>query len=634
MAQFIQSIPSRPKVRPVNKIHTSKAPLIHPGRTIETKPRLGKDEVATLEREFRRNSKPSTETKIAYATQMKVDLPRINNWFQNRRAKRRQERIEREEKALIDISQQNPVEAVDIQCLNQLPSESLTNSIDTVASGTSHPLQYFSNLSIESNNALLGTNQHMYITSTPITAQYPIDDGETSFTLDNTFLPEVIDCDSSNQFVETLSYGFDNTNFKDAVTYLTTQLVPKSQPIINVGDQGTSTDSTHLIFGENNLHSQSPASIQSPMAFLGHENNQDILREEQMGQTIDEITTPDFIDGIVPTGNCHAPFTDSLENTMCNTGATLHNQGPLPAPVNVPFIPRPPSNIASRRKKVQQRPAALIPDTTDSYGTVGPRTASQVERFHRPRESPLTSPMRRIVSAGGNRAVASGRVQKPGSELSQRSPISLCGYEKMNRYVENSHQNFRNCPPLSCTSPQSSSFAPLTPLSAKDMSLVNWDSANSTLSPTVTSPDNNFSVNGTNPFIPFEAGNQNLASPVSCYFHPLAQTPRDFNFGSEFSEKSTFAGQNDGFFNTYQTTPFVYPPGQSPLPVFAPQLNAELFAYELSLNTPAGPEISIQSANEQLSVDNCYQPPKPATLKAKFNKTFQFSHTTPADYEK
>ncbi|CAD6506330.1 BgTH12-07256 [Blumeria graminis f. sp. triticale] len=634
MAQYTQSIPSRPKVKLGNKFHTSKAPLIHSGRTIETKPRLGKDEVATLEREFRRNSKPSTETKIAYATQMKVDLPRINNWFQNRRAKRRQERIEREEKALIEISPQNPAEAAHVQCLNPLTSESLTNSIDTVATGTSHPLQYFSNLSIESNNALLGTNHHMYITTTPITSQYPTEDGETSFTLENAFMPEDVDSNSSNQFVETLSYGFDHTSFKDTVSYLTTQLVPKSHPIINVGDQGTSTDSTQLMFGENNLHSQSPASIQSPMEFIGLENNQDLLREEQLGRTIDECTNSNFIDGTVPTGSGHASFTDSLENTICNAGTTLYNQGPLPAPVDVPFISRPPSNIASRRKKVQQRPAALIPDTIDGHGTVGPRTASQVERFHRPRESPLASPMRRIVSAGGNRAVASGRVQKPGSELSQRSPISLGGFEKMSRYVENGHQNFRNCPSLSCASPQSSSFAPLTPLSVKDMSLVNWESANSTLSPTVMSPDNNFAVNGTNTFVSLEAGNQNLASPVSCYFHPLAQTPRDYNFGSEFSEKSTFAGQNDGFFNTYQTSPFVYPLGQSPLPVFAPQLNADLFAYELSLNTPTGPEVSIQSGNEKLTVDNCYHPPKPATLKAKFNKTFQFSHTTPADYEK
>jgi hypothetical protein len=50
----------------------------HPQKPNETKPRLGKDEVDILEREFKKNPKPSTQTKRQFAEDMRVDLARIN----------------------------------------------------------------------------------------------------------------------------------------------------------------------------------------------------------------------------------------------------------------------------------------------------------------------------------------------------------------------------------------------------------------------------------------------------------------------------------------------------------------------------------------------------------------------------
>jgi hypothetical protein len=47
-------------------------------KTNETKPRLAKDEVEVLEREFKRNPKPSTHIKRAFAEDMGVELARIN----------------------------------------------------------------------------------------------------------------------------------------------------------------------------------------------------------------------------------------------------------------------------------------------------------------------------------------------------------------------------------------------------------------------------------------------------------------------------------------------------------------------------------------------------------------------------
>ncbi|ROT36961.1 hypothetical protein SODALDRAFT_325516 [Sodiomyces alkalinus F11] len=64
----------------------------HGGRTTESKPRLAKEEVDKLEREFQRNNKPNSNLKKQLAEEMRVDVARINNWFQNRRAKAKQER--------------------------------------------------------------------------------------------------------------------------------------------------------------------------------------------------------------------------------------------------------------------------------------------------------------------------------------------------------------------------------------------------------------------------------------------------------------------------------------------------------------------------------------------------------------
>ncbi|KAM7209309.1 pah3 homeobox protein encoded by the pah3 protein [Naviculisporaceae sp. PSN 640] len=63
---------------------------MHASKQTEPKPRLAKDEVELLEREFAKNPKPNSSTKRELAEQMGVEVPRINNWFQNRRAKEKQ----------------------------------------------------------------------------------------------------------------------------------------------------------------------------------------------------------------------------------------------------------------------------------------------------------------------------------------------------------------------------------------------------------------------------------------------------------------------------------------------------------------------------------------------------------------
>jgi len=58
--------------------HSSGMMGIPTTKTNETKPRLGKEEVEILEREFKKNPKPTTQTKKQYADDMDVELARIN----------------------------------------------------------------------------------------------------------------------------------------------------------------------------------------------------------------------------------------------------------------------------------------------------------------------------------------------------------------------------------------------------------------------------------------------------------------------------------------------------------------------------------------------------------------------------
>ncbi|KAL4976809.1 hypothetical protein BDW66DRAFT_134358 [Aspergillus desertorum] len=68
-----------------------------------SRPRLTKEQVETLEAQFQAHPKPSSNVKRQLAQQTHLSLPRVANWFQNRRAKakqqRRQEEFERMQKA-------------------------------------------------------------------------------------------------------------------------------------------------------------------------------------------------------------------------------------------------------------------------------------------------------------------------------------------------------------------------------------------------------------------------------------------------------------------------------------------------------------------------------------------------------
>lgn len=72
----------------------------------ESKTRLSPEQMAELEREFRMNHKPKTERKKLIAHRLRLQLPRVNNWYQNRRAKAKHQRPSTQE---YDVSSNDEV---------------------------------------------------------------------------------------------------------------------------------------------------------------------------------------------------------------------------------------------------------------------------------------------------------------------------------------------------------------------------------------------------------------------------------------------------------------------------------------------------------------------------------------------
>ncbi|KAI5207410.1 hypothetical protein E4T39_01922 [Aureobasidium subglaciale] len=75
--------------------HLGQMPHFNPaalaGLAVDVKPRLTKEQHDVLESEFRKQAKPNTNTKKRFAEILGVSLDKVNNWFQNRRAKSKQD---------------------------------------------------------------------------------------------------------------------------------------------------------------------------------------------------------------------------------------------------------------------------------------------------------------------------------------------------------------------------------------------------------------------------------------------------------------------------------------------------------------------------------------------------------------
>ncbi|KXT03946.1 hypothetical protein AC578_9315 [Pseudocercospora eumusae] len=90
-----------------SSLHNSPNPPFYPQVMTDSKPRLTKEQHDILETEFQRQNKPSTQVKKGFAENLNVSLDKVNNWFQNRRAKSKQD-AKKQQGAYNLFAQQNP----------------------------------------------------------------------------------------------------------------------------------------------------------------------------------------------------------------------------------------------------------------------------------------------------------------------------------------------------------------------------------------------------------------------------------------------------------------------------------------------------------------------------------------------
>lgn len=625
-------------------------------KTNETKPRLGKDEVDILESEFQKNPKPTTQTKRQFAEDMGVDLPRINNWFQNRRAKRKQEK------------KQEAYEAGQAQ-------EAAGFSAPTSPDPYHNHNGYFS---------------ETHLTSIP----HP----PTSFSIAGppppvaSFNPQYTDpptasMESLQRTLAAAQAGEDFNDFDDPLAAFGRPVV--QDPLNNDQAQFLSPDDSNPHFPLNRSYSY-------PSTFTSNHLSNDIypsmseLRESQ-GESSSQTPTPftSFLNTSTPDVNgpqSVATFPSELlaqsqpHDNARTSNSTSESESPegsdeshfgtfrydvteskessIPPPgPSIPFkSPPPPMDIASRRKKVQVKPAALTADTLRARPGIGPRTVSHAaDGFRRSNDSPLSSPMRRIVSAGGNRNVLSGRIYKSGIESAQRSPINLTHFTDSQGFLEHNFHNFyptRNAPSLTGSSSLTSSLAPPTPMSppGREMTFVKRDMPRSTASPDPSLNNYVFNQNVPGCFTSME-GDQNLASPPETPQAQMSMNPSGAGWPAviDFQEKSwTYEASDEPLYtpgvDTFpleaqlpqQPSPPSYlnmssqpdtPFGQQFNPNFlyggheSPHYKSESPQYTLATQTPS--EYTFPESRSHFATGM-----SPLTKP----KTFQFSHTTPADF--
>ncbi|TVY90711.1 hypothetical protein LAWI1_G006829 [Lachnellula willkommii] len=618
-------------------------------KTNETKPRLGKDEVDILEREFKKNPKPTTQTKRQFAEDMGVDLARINNWFQNRRAKRKQEK------------KQEAYEAGQAQ-------EALGYS-----DGASSPDFNYGNAYFNDNSMLPQSSAPFPVVTgppppvAPFNPQYSDPSSASMESLQRTMAAAQA-ATQQHEFHGSFSeqsdsmVAFGGSMIQDSSSSDRAQFPPPNSSMAHFEDNQYSFPST---FTNNIYNSPQPAvelqsspeetATQTPTAFIDYSCSGSDLNGSQTVTTFPSQLLGQTHGGLPSQSS---DITDSQSPEESNGGSLAHafkydiaesdessNSPPSPSFKSPP----PPTNIASRRKNAV-RPAALISETLQNRPSMGPRTVSHAEGFRRPIESPMSSPMRRIVSAGGNRNVLTGRIYKTGIESAQRSPINLGGFSDAGAFMEHNYHTIRNPPSLSALSSLNSSLAPPTPMSPREreMTLVKRETSRSTASPHEGSMNYVFNQGVPGCFTSIEGDDQNLASPPETPQAQMTMQSRNgWANGTEFQEKQwSYEVPDEPLFTPAQGVfplelqmpqpQYLSNMSQPVTPAFGQQFNPSfMFENESPRFKNESPQytLSSQSHSEYLFPDgqNHYSMGLLTSPLTK-QKTFQFSNTTPADF--
>ncbi|KAI6564702.1 hypothetical protein MCOR04_009064 [Pyricularia oryzae] len=449
----------------------------------QPKPRLSKDEVDLLEKEFQKNHKPTSGRKREIAELLKVDLPRINNWFQNRRAKEKgikktQEFAARQAAEQAEQQSESGSISKDEQDGEGSDGESTDND-HTLAQPSTAPFPADNasiNSGLEEDSTVSTTNSHTPIEPNVMTKEDLVRDG------DEYPSPQSLPFQSTDQASD---FNFQH-NF-----------VAMSE------DQGFSSDYSHSGLPLNGMPAQfthDGFSVSDQLSFVGQQYTSAVDNDAIIAPT---PSFPSQLLGRLEFQDMDphqaAPSSFDLQGMQVESPTAMTtipddgspNSMPMspPTPSDLRFkSPPPPANLASRRNKGV--PAQLNATALRSY-SYGPKTGLDLSK-----RADCPSPIRRIASATGPMP---GRIQKSltlgtGSSA-PRSPMYL---ERTKDALIRSFSNTRSPVPLQ---PINTSLSPMTPGEYYGMPAATQGTRENTVSSSASDDEQSFGIgaNGVQP---------------------------------------------------------------------------------------------------------------------------------------
>ncbi|KAL8703382.1 MAG: hypothetical protein Q9201_003438 [Fulgogasparrea decipioides] len=646
-----------PNVISTHPMHKPVIPSLEEAAEAEdtsTRPRLTQEQIAVLEDNFKSKPKPGTDFKKQLATSIGLSLQRVNNWYQNRRAKARHQRPQERR---FDVLPNDPSalwSPVDLAFPDY--SSGFLDHSPQLSSPSDHPpaVDYLSIHTKSENGPDPSSSFHPeldmfqgYLNPAAIEHDIsPVTDGLYSQTL-----PEASNLDMAKLVTpQVQAWGMQDwtpesqngTQFiDDGLAALQASQNAFSQAMYqssiegyHVGNLSCQTFATASSSDGEQPSLMTPPPRTSPLPFVPQDRRESVsaelasdfntihLQQSQssvgfVGESADSAVSATH----TPDGTPPAPPQLHLDANA------MHSQ-PLSDPM-VNSLGPPRLDIASRRKR--PRPAALRPEAQRSV-SYGPMTLSPTVRIPSLGVSKQAS-VRRIKSTGNGLNSGNGRIQKPGMTAAPVSPRNFQSLSSNDFLTKNAQ----------VTNAPAQNITPLTPLSPLAMEhqapawLAHWAQEHD--QPTPTAPDAEARVTSP-PVTPYDTGFQSFAAPQpafhcppqsappqqTAFFDSPPMPPNNFNHLSwQVPSSTSIHGYHEEPTNQIMRPPMIPPGGLFNLQPVPSQHHMYqqmgLFQQPFLESSPPQKEIEIQ----------VQVIPAPEGLPQS-RKTYTFNHTTPKDF--
>ncbi|KAL8782503.1 MAG: hypothetical protein Q9213_005342 [Squamulea squamosa] len=479
-----------PQVISTHPIHPPVIPSIEEAAEAEdtsTRPRLTQEQIAVLEDNFKSKPKPGTDFKKQLATRIGLSLQRVNNWYQNRRAKARHQRPQQRRfdvlpndpsalwsttdmvypdytNNILDLSPQISPPAAHPPAVDYI---SIPRSDDTPHQTTDFHSEldmfqdYLNSAGVDSDNSpdgdmprsLCAQDANSLAMAKMSVSQAP-DWSLQDWATEGQIVPQLADQGvtalqaTQNAFPQSIYQGStDGYHIGNAScqTFTTTSSSDGEQAGLMTPPPRTSP----LPFPPQDPFDRRQ-SLTTDLASGLHTIH---LRQSQssMGYSHEPTDVPALSASHTPNSTPPAPPQLHIDASMMHSelqpDTVMHDS-------NAPRL-----DIASRRKR--PRPAALRPEAQRSV-SYGPMTLSPTARMPSLGLG-KTASVRRIKSTGNGLNVANGRIQKPGAGPAPMSPRNFQSLSS-NDFINQATR---------VTSTSSQNITPLTPLSPVTMDKQN-----------------------------------------------------------------------------------------------------------------------------------------------------------------